>query len=325
MSARPELEETWAPGRTVPLRDILGALRRGTGDPTMVLDGRNVWWAITTPAGVAATWWRTVPASTSGDEVLLRAWGSGAAWLAGRWPTIIGADDESSCFTPHHDVVRRALRRARHADWRVPRTGLVTATLVPTILEQKVTGRQAFAGYRTLVRCFGTPCRLPDEVIAGAGQRARAVGHLHAPPTAEEWRRIPSWAWLQAGVEPAQSRTVMRALARPDVIERTAQMPLPQAHRTLRSVPGIGVWTAAKVAQTAWGDADAPTFADYHVATQIGHALVGRAVDDAGMHELLEPYRGHRFRAERIILIEGQHQERRGPRMNLPAHLPARW
>ena len=84
------------------------------------------------------------------------------------------------------------------------------------------------------------------------------------------------------------------------------------------------MWTSAKVAQTAWGDADAPTFRDYHVAKQIGHALIGQDTDDAGMARLLEPYRGHRFRAERLILAGGPPRPRHGARMTLPSHLPTR-
>lgn len=114
----------------------------------------------------------------------------------------------------------------------------------------------------------------------------------------------------------------MRALEVADHLEETARLPMGQAHRRLRSVPGIGIWTAAKVAQTACGDADAPTFADYHVARQIGHAVLGRDVDDAGMARILEPYRGHRYRAERLLLAAGLPRERRGARMSLPTHLP---
>ena len=38
-----------------------GALRRGVGDPSMVIGERQLWWAVTTPLGPALTWWRSMP------------------------------------------------------------------------------------------------------------------------------------------------------------------------------------------------------------------------------------------------------------------------
>ena len=322
---QPELVQVWRPGRPVPLAAILGALRRGSGDPTMLVAGSDLWWGVTTPLGPVATWWRAEPDGPHGaDRVVLRAHGHGAEWFRGRVPSILGDADDPSGFTAHHPPVAAALRRAEHLHWRAPRTGLVVTSLVPSILEQKVTGKQAFGGFRVLVRRFGTPVLFPDDVLRRAGVHAPRVARLTAAPSARSWRRIPSWQWLQAGVEPPQSRTVMRALEVAGRLEETADLPLAAAHRRLRTVPGLGVWTAAKVAQTAWGDADAPTFADYHVARQIGHALLGCDVDDAGMARLLEPYRGHRYRAERLILAAGRARERRGARMTLPSHLPTR-
>lgn len=317
------LVEAWQPGRPVPLVGILGALRRGAGDPTMVVGERDLWWGVHTPWGPAATWWHVEPAPV-GDRVELQAFGAGAAWFSGRVPGILGGDDRVEDFVALHEPVHAALRSPRHRHWRVPRTGLVITSLVPSVLEQKVTGKQAFAGYRYLVRRHAERIEFPSEVLREAGRHASAVARLVAPPSAQGWRRIPSWEWLKAGVEPAASRTLMRALAHAAALEATADMPLEHAHRRLRAVPGIGVWTASQVAQTAWGDADAPTFADYHVAKQIGHALVGHDVDDDGMARLLEPYRGHRYRAERLILSGAPARERHGARMSLPAHLPQR-
>lgn len=325
----PDLGEVWSPGRPVPLTHILGDLRRGAGDPSMVVGDRQLWWAVTTPLGATLTWWRTImeahpSTGERADRVELRAYGPGAAWFRGRTPVVLGDGDDPSGFVPQHERVAVALRQPHHRHWRVPRTGLVITSLVPSILEQKVTGKQAFGGFRVLVRRYGATVVAPPEVLRAAGPHARAVARMQAAPDARGWRRIPSWAWLQAGVEPPQSRTIMRALEVAGRLEETARMPHADAHRRLRAVPGLGVWTAAKVAQTAWGDPDAPTFADYHIAKHIGHALLGHDTDDAGMARLLESYRGHRYRAERLILAGGPPRPRRGARMTLPSHLPTR-
>ena len=57
----------------------------------------------------------------------------------------------------------------------------------------------------------------------------------------------------------------------------------------LRRVPGIGVWTAAEVAQRAWGDPDAVSFGDFHIPTVVGWALLGRPLDDAGCSPRCSP------------------------------------
>ena len=87
-----------------------------------------------------------------------------------------------------------------------------------------------------------------------------------------------------------------------------------EATAALRTLPGIGVWTAAEVGQRALGDADAVSVGDFHLAGLVGWALVGEKVDDDAMLELLEPYQGHRYRAVRMIELSGLHPPRRGPR-----------
>ena len=92
----------------------------------------------------------------------------------------------------------------------------------------------------------------------------------------------------------------------------------------MRAVPGIGVWTAAEVAQRALGDPDSVGFGDYHVARNITWALTGEALDDDACAELLEPYAGHRYRVQRLLELDGAVRPRRGPRMAPRRHLPAR-
>jgi 3-methyladenine DNA glycosylase/8-oxoguanine DNA glycosylase len=91
---------------------------------------------------------------------------------------------------------------------------------------------------------------------------------------------------------------------------------LPRADRLrrLRAVPGVGVWTAAEVAQRAWGDPDEPSVGDFHVPALVGWALLGRPVDDDGMLELLAAYPGHRHRAVRLIEASGVRIPGFGPR-----------
>jgi 3-methyladenine DNA glycosylase/8-oxoguanine DNA glycosylase len=84
------------------------------------------------------------------------------------------------------------------------------------------------------------------------------------------------------------------------------------------------VWTSAEVRQRTHGDADAVSFGDYHVAKDVGWALTGAPVDDAGLAVLLEPWRPHRGRVQALVAMAGLHRPRRGPRMAPRTHLPAR-
>ncbi|MFW8745231.1 hypothetical protein, partial [Mesorhizobium japonicum] len=65
---------------------------------------------------------------------------------------------------------------------------------------------------------------------------------------------------------------------------------------------------------------DAVSIGDLHLCAQVGMALAGRRVDDDGMMELLEPFRGHRHRVVRYLEASGAGYERRGPRMTVPEH-----
>ncbi len=302
------MERTWRPGWPCPVSSILFSLRRGAGDPTFVVDAdRTVWKGWRTPEGLATLAIR--PVSPSG-EVRAAAWGPGAAWVLDGLPDLLGAGDDPSGFDPAHPVLAEAWRRFPH--WRVPRTRLVMDSLVPAILEQKVTGKEAFGSQRRLVREHGEPA--PGEEAA-----RRRLMVLPDPATL---RTIPSWTWLRLHVDHARSRTLLRAAALAPALERLVDVAPEDADRRLRTIPGVGVWTSAEVRARALGDADAVSFGDYHVAKDIGWALTGRPVDDEELAVLLEPYRPHRLRVQVLVGLAGLRRPRRAPRMTLPTHLP---
>jgi 3-methyladenine DNA glycosylase/8-oxoguanine DNA glycosylase len=287
---------------------MLLPLRRGPGDPTFVVDpDRTIWKGWRTPEGTATL---AVRPLTSAGEVHAAAWGAGAAWVLDGLPELLGATDDPSGFRPHHEVVARAWQR--HPHWRVPRTRLVMDSLLPAVLEQRVTGNEAFASQRRLVRALGEPA--PGEEAS----RRRLMVH----PDPATLRSIPSWTWLRLGVDHARSTTLLRAAALAPALERLVDVGPEEADRRLRTIPGIGVWTSAEVRSRALGDADAVSFHDFHVAKDIGWALTGRPVDDETLAVLLEPYRPHRFRVQALVSLDRLRRPRRGPRMSLPTHLP---
>jgi hypothetical protein len=71
------------------------------------------------------------------------------------------------------------------------------------------------------------------------------------------------------------------------------------------------------VARIAWGDSDAVRPGDFHLPGLVSWELAGeRRGDDARMFQLLEPYRGHRGRAVRLLQLGGRYPPRRAPRMS---------
>jgi len=302
-----ERARTWRPEWPCPVGQILGQSRRGPGDPTYRIDGARHWRGLRTPEGPASLLVEPRP----GESVVeTRAWGPGATWALDSLPGVLGADDDPSGFDPRHPLLEQAVRH--HPHWRLGRTGLVLEALVPAIIEQKVTGQEAFAGFRRLVRRYG-------ERAPGPGAEAG----LWVQPTPDALRTIPSWEWLRLHIDPARSRAVVRAAAVAGSLERLAGLPVDEADRRLRSLPGVGRWTSAEVRSRALGDADAVSFGDYHVAADVGWAVRGTPMDDDELEEFLEPWRPHRGRVTALLALTGPRRPRRGPRMAPRSHLPA--
>ncbi|MFG2880054.1 DNA-3-methyladenine glycosylase family protein [Streptomyces sp. NPDC048337] len=289
----------FTPDGPVDLGLTLGPLRRGPADPTFrtTPDG-SVWKASQTPQGPATL----RVAASGGAEFAAEAWGPGADWILEQLPALLGAYDDPAAFVPRHRLVHASHRR--RPGLRLTRTGMVLESLIPTVLEQKVTTDEAYRAWRRLVRQYGEPApgpRGPD---------------LYVMPTAATWTRIPSWDWHKAGVDSKRSATVIRAARVANRLEEAAAMAPAQAAARLEAVPGIGPWTSAETLQRSNGDPDAVTTGDLHLPGIVGYALAGdRDADDAAMLELLAPYAGQRHRAARLILLAGRVPPRRTPKM----------
>ncbi len=303
----------WRPDWPCPVRHLLAQHRRGPGDPTLRLAAPGEpgphWRASRTPEGPVTL--AIDPLDAAGD-VHARAWGPGARWALAQLPDLLGGGDDWTGFEARHPVVAEAWRRHPHV--RLGRSGRSLEALVPTIIEQKVTGQEAFAGFRALVLKYGEPA-------PGPGARAG----LHLQPTAATLVSIPSWAWLGLHIDPARSRAVVTAARHADALERVAARTAGAAadlDRAIRSLPGLGVWTSAEVRQRTLGDPDAVSFGDFHVAKDVGWALTGGEIDDRELAELLEPWRPHRGRVPLLLGAAGLRRPRRGHRASRRGHLP---
>lgn len=261
--------------------------RRGPGDPCYQMVDGAIWRTSLMASGPVSA--RIT--KTASNTVDCEAWGDGAAEFVERLPALLGARDDPAGFAPEEPTISAAHRRVPHL--RLGRTDRVLEALVPAVLEQRVAGKDAFRAWRLLVNKFGTPAPGP------------APKRMRVPPTADAWRRIPSWEFHLANVDPGRARTLVGCAQRAESLERLSSRAPDDARPALTSLPGVGEWTAAEVAQRAWGDADALSVGDYHLSNMIGYSLLGRRIDDPAMLELLEPLRPHRYRAVRLLEVSG--------------------
>jgi 3-methyladenine DNA glycosylase/8-oxoguanine DNA glycosylase len=298
MAAEPIERTLTFPGPVSPGHAI-GPYRRGPGDPCLQLAADGVIWrtSLCDSGPVTARIGRVAP-----NQVACLAWGAGAVEFVEGLPDLLGQNDDVSDFRPTEPTIAAAWQRVPHL--RLGRSGRVLEALVPAILEQRVPGADAFRAWRLLVTKFGSPAPGP------------APAHMRVPPSAEVWRRIPSWEFHRANVDPGRARTVVGCAVRAESLERLRGRGFAEARTALSSLPGVGVWTAAETAQRAFGDPDALSIGDYHLSNMIGWTLLGHPVDDVEMVRLLEPVRPHRHRAVRLLEASGLAVlPRRGPRL----------
>jgi 3-methyladenine DNA glycosylase/8-oxoguanine DNA glycosylase len=291
------LATTLRPALPTDLRLTLVSLRRGPGDPHLRFVPGGVWRAARTPEGPGTIHLAERP----GGEIAVHAWGPGAEWLVASAPDLVGARDSLDGWDPPYPILRDL--HVRFPGFRVPRSGVVMDALVPAIIEQRVLGHDAWRSWRQLLYRYGEPAPGPADMPA-----------LRVPLPAGLLARVPSWEWHRVGVEEARARVVRYAAQVAPRLEEAVSMPREDALRRLRAVPGVGPWTAAETAQRALGDADAVSVGDLHLPAFVGWVLAGHRVDDDGMLELLEPVRGHRYRATRLIELSDLRNPRFGPR-----------
>jgi 3-methyladenine DNA glycosylase/8-oxoguanine DNA glycosylase len=270
------------------------------GRPTTHTSATDWWHAMNTDDGAATI---HVRVDRSAGAVTVEAWGPGRAWVAEHAPALLGCTDETARdFTPSDPLLRSLARECR--GMRITSLSHALDITVRTIIEQRVTSLEARRSWRTLVARYGEPAPGPVE--------------LCMPPAADVVAQIPDWEWRRIGIEGRRSATV-RTFAREGArVERSTREGVGRLDARLRSIRGIGVWTAATVTHAVLGDADAVPIGDWHLPVHVGFALAGgRDADDARMLELLEPYRPHRARVWRLIVAGAPAPERRAPRAEI--------
>jgi 3-methyladenine DNA glycosylase/8-oxoguanine DNA glycosylase len=272
---------------------------RGPYDPCHRVDSSGAHWRTwRTPDGPATV--RLTAAAA--DEVDVRAWGPGGPWALAAIPALLGADDDWAALALPAGVLRDTRRKA--PGLRLSRSGRVFEALAPAVLEQLVTNLEAWQVWSRLLGRFGEPAPGPNPL------------GLKVFPDPKALRRIPSWEWHRLGLDGKRRQTLLAAASVAHRIDECARLGIEESARRLLTIPGVGPWTVAETLQRSHGAADLVSVGDYGLPGLVGHVLAGReGCDDAGMLELLEPYRGHRQRVVRLVLASGSRPARRGPRL----------
>ncbi len=286
------------------LRSRLGWYAFGRYDRTTRFDPTRMVRASWTPDGPA-----TVVFDWSTPQPMIRSWGPGAGHAEAATWRMAALDGAPGPLADHHPAVTAAARR--HPGLWAGASGDLYHQLLPTILAQRITAREAMRQWGALCRELGDPAPGPDLGVMLPPRPERLVGR-------------PAWWFHPLGIEAKRTRPLVEVARVADRLWSWADLPPDEAAHLLGLLPGIGPWTIGSVLGPVHGDEDAVPVGDYHFPNLVAWNLAGEArADDERMLSLLEPYRGQRGRVIRLISMAGHRAPAFGPRRRiLPMH---RW
>jgi len=125
---------------------------------------------------------------------------------------------------------------------------------------------------------------------------------LRAFPSAEILARVAQFELQALGIDAQRARTLLRFAQESRFVPVRTTLNFDEIRQRLIRIPGIGPWTTESVLGFGAGDTDAAIPGDLHLPHLVCYALAGEIPgSDERMMELLEPFRGHRFRIIRLI------------------------
>lgn len=275
----------------------LAFFRNGAHDPTTSWDGRNFWRAIRTDDGPA-----TLHLIVSRDAIDAEACGPGADAALRRVEFLVGEADTPPVLPAEHDAVARAHRK--FGALRLGATKDPYHELLPAVLGQRVTAREAVTQWRQMCITMGEPA----PAMAGAPS-------LRMPPEPAVLSKQPYWVFHRLGIERRRANALIEVARHEGFLRRLVREAPPDATRQLQQIQGVGPWTAAVAGLPAFGDSDALCVGDFHAKNTVAFALTGahRGTDEE-MCALLSPYAPHRARVLRWLQLDGWNAPAHGPR-----------
>jgi 3-methyladenine DNA glycosylase/8-oxoguanine DNA glycosylase len=235
-----------------------------------------------------AFFYRGKPAAievTRGEDALeVRAFGDDAEELADEAADGLRQDDGYAQFVTEDTGVQRLHRML--PGLRLVRVPWLYDMTCSAILQQRIRTVDAMRDWRRITQRYGSDAPL--------GLRA-------FPPT-EILATVPQFELERMGIDAKRSKTLLRFARELRFVSLRPEMDFAQLRQTLLRVCGIGPWTTETVLGYGAGDTDAAIPGDLHLPRVVCYALAGELTGtDERMMELLEPFRGHRFRIIRLL------------------------
>ena len=266
----------------------------GKHDPRAKLATDHYAFSSHLPSGTA-----TALIKAQGEVLKVEIWGDGGDELDLALPELLGinqalvAEEAHQLPKPLLELRALGLRRTSRAHLAL------TETLVPIVLQQLVTWREAAASWRALLQRYGSAAPGPLQ--------------LQTPPTAETLANLSLPEYRRLGIAVKRARTIQKLCA--NLQRHQHKAPWELTKLAMKS-PGIGPWTQALFLGLEAGHSDVIPIGDYHLPSTVLWALNGtRSGSDEDMLRALEPHQGYRFDVIRLIMGSNISAPRRNPRM----------
>ena len=266
----------------------------GKHDPRARLTTDQYAFSSNLPSGTA-----TALIKVQGEALKVEIWGDGRDELDLALPELLGtnqaliAEEAHQLPKPLLELRAQGLRRTNRA--HLP----LTETLVPIVLQQLVTWREAAASWRALLHRYGSAAPGPLK--------------LQTPPSAETLANLSLPEYRGLGIAVKRARTIQKLSVN---LQRHQHKAPEELTKLAMKSPGVGPWTQALFLGLEAGYSDVIPTGDYHLPSTVMWALNGtRSGTDEDMVYALEPYRGYRFDIIRLIMGSNISVPRRNPRM----------
>ena len=266
----------------------------GYGDPARRYDGQQVLLGFHTPDGAVS-----VSANVHERELPVQCWGGGAEWITPKLQDLFGLHDDPTVFKPEGKL-GKLLREVPGI--HLPRLPLQFERLVQIVLQQLVSWADACRGWKMLVERFGVEAPGPNDLRMG--------------PSPKVLQKLGYSDLVACGIMPKQARLILQLAKESKRIERLATSDRERFVAYLNSIRGVGEWTIQYLLGTGLGDPDAVMVGDYGLPNTVSWFFAEKPrSNDEEMLELLEPYRGHRFRVINALMQAGIRAPKFGPKM----------
>jgi 3-methyladenine DNA glycosylase/8-oxoguanine DNA glycosylase len=282
------------------IRLNLAWYRTGRSDPTTWLGNTAMVRGVLTPDGPATI---RLGWGTPGRPLSVDAWGPGADWAAAAAPAMTAVGKPVAALAADHPLVAKAAHQ--RPGFAAGASGDLYHALLPTIIAQRITAREAVRQWSFLAHRLGEPAPGPFP-------------GLLLPPRPERLEAMPTWWFHPLGIEVKRARTLVAVARVAHRLWEWAALGTDEAAAKLALLSGVGPWTIGMVCGPVFGDDDAVPVGDFHFPHTVSWNLAGEPRgDDARMLELLEPYRPQRGRVLRLLGLAGRRAPAFGPRRRI--------